>query len=51
MEHVYWCFYQSRAEAEISLFDYIELFYNSCRRHSYLNYQNPAEFERERKVS
>lgn len=51
MEHVYWCHYQSRSEAKASLFDYIELFYNSCRRHSYLGYKNPAEYERMQKVS
>ena len=51
MEHVYWCYYETRAAAESSLFNYIELFYNSYRRHSYLNYQNPAEYERMREVS
>ncbi|MCD4812393.1 IS3 family transposase [bacterium] len=51
MEHVYWCHYESVEEAESSLFNYIELFYNSYRRHSYLNYKNPAEFERLKNVS
>ena len=26
--------------------DYIEMFYNSTRRHSYLGYLSPAEFEK-----
>lgn len=51
MEHVYWCHYESVEEAESSLFNYIELYYNSYRRHSYLNYKNPAEFERLKSVS
>jgi putative transposase len=37
--------YASRAEAKRSLFDYIEIFYNRQRSHSYLNYKSPAEFE------
>jgi len=51
MEHVHWCHYQSRSAAEVSLFDYIELYYNSYRKHSYLGYKNPAEYERMQKVS
>jgi len=51
MEHVYWCHYQARSEAAANLFDYSELFYNSCKRHSYLGFKNPAEYERMRKVS
>jgi len=51
MEHVYWCHYDSVEEVETSLFDYIELYYNSCRSHSYLNYKNPAAFERMKNVS
>ncbi len=51
MEHVYWCHYQSRSEALTSLFDYIEMYYNSFRKHSYLGYKNPAEYERMQKVS
>ena len=37
--------YQSREEARADLFDYIEVFYNRLRRHSYLGYCTPAEFE------
>ena len=37
--------YQTRAEARGSIFRYIELFYNSTRRHSSLGYQSPVEYE------
>jgi transposase InsO family protein len=35
----------TRAEARACVIDYIEMFYNSRRRHSYLDYVSPAEFE------
>lgn len=38
--------YLTRAAAKQSLFNYIEVFYNRQRRHSYLGYTNPVEFER-----
>lgn len=38
--------FETRAEAERSLFKYIELFYNSWRRHSTLGMVSPAEYER-----
>lgn len=37
--------YLTRAEARRDIIDYIEMFYNSNRLHSYLGYQSPAEFE------
>ena len=37
--------YKTRSEARISLFDYIELFYNRKRRHSALKYRSPLAFE------
>ncbi len=37
--------YHKRSEARSSLFEYIELFYNRQRKHSYLNYLSPIEFE------
>jgi len=37
--------YETRALAEKSIFEYIEVFYNRQRRHSTLGYQSPAEFE------
>ena len=38
--------YRTRAEAKQSLFEYIEIFYNRQRRHSYLGYVSPMEYER-----
>ncbi len=37
--------YSTRDEAKSDIFDYIELFYNSQRRHSYLGYVSPMEYE------
>lgn len=39
--------YRTTSIARQSLFEYIEIFYNRQRRHSYLNYRSPAEFEAE----
>jgi putative transposase len=38
--------YATRAEARVSLFEYIEVFYNRVRRHSSLGYVSPVEYER-----
>ena len=38
--------YRSRDQAKADVFDYIERFYNSKRRHSTLGYLSPVEFER-----
>lgn len=37
--------YRTREEARQSLFEYIEVFYNRCRRHSHLGYRSPAQYE------
>jgi putative transposase len=37
--------YATRKEAELSIIEYIEMFYNSERVHQALNYQTPNEFE------
>lgn len=37
--------YQSRAQARLSIFDYIERFYNRRRIHASLGYVTPSEFE------
>lgn len=37
--------YQSRDEARYKLFDYVAAFYNRIRRHSYLDYNSPEEYE------
>lgn len=39
--------YLNYQEAKKSIFEYIELFYNNKRRHSHLEYKNPAQFEQE----
>jgi len=38
--------YKSFDEAKSSIFEYIEIFYNKIRRHSYLDYQSPDNFEK-----
>jgi putative transposase len=38
--------FATRAEARGALFEYIEVFYNTKRRHSSLGYVSPAEYER-----
>jgi len=45
-ELVHHCCYVTRAEAEASIREYIEIFYNRQRRHSRLGYQAPAVFAR-----
>ena len=37
--------YWTREEAKTDIADYIELFYNRKRRHSYLGYASPVEYE------
>ena len=38
--------YRTRDEARADVFDYIEQFYNTIRRHSTIGYLSPVEFER-----
>ena len=38
--------YDTRREAKADIFEYIEVFYNRERRHSYLGYLSPADFEK-----
>jgi len=38
--------YRTRKEAKRDIFMYIEMFYNRIRRHSYLGYKSPEEYER-----
>jgi len=45
LELVYLCVFRTRAEARAAIFDYIEAFYNRKRRHSYLGYLSPIDFE------
>ena len=44
-ERVFSTNYNTREEARRNVVDYIEMFYNSKRRHSYLEYLSPNEFE------
>lgn len=43
--------YKSREEAAMSVFDYIEIFYNRKRLHSTLGYVSPCEFEEKGKTA
>ena len=45
VECVYMEKYQTRDEARNSIFDYIEVFYNRQRRHSFLGYVSPNQYE------
>lgn len=39
-------YYLTRQEARDDIIDYIEMFYNSWRKHSYLGYVSPNEYEK-----
>ena len=39
--------YETRAQARVSIVEYIEVFYNRQRRHSALGYQSPLAFEQQ----
>jgi len=47
-ELVYWYKFKTRAEAELRIFDYIEIFYNKNRLHSANNYLSPIDYEKEK---
>jgi putative transposase len=38
--------FRTHAEAKLAVFEYLEGFYNPCRRHSSLGYRSPMQFER-----
>lgn len=44
-ELIFWNSYQTREEANRSIFEYIEVFYNRQRLHSAIGYLSPVEFE------
>lgn len=45
VECVYRRRFRTRQEAKTTIFEYIEVFYNRKRHHSYLDYKTPAEYE------
>jgi len=45
-ELVYGERYRSRLEARLSIFEYVEVFYNRKRRHSALGYRSPEAYEK-----
>jgi len=51
IELIYHNRYQYRSQARQDIFEYIEVFYNKDRLHSYLDYKSPEEYENERKTS
>ncbi len=46
-ERVHWRHYQTRYAAQQDILQYITMFYNSIRLHSYLGYKSPSRFEKE----
>ena len=46
MELIHGKTYNTRREAKTAIFEYIEGFYNRQRRHSYLGYLSPVDFEK-----
>ena len=45
-ELVYHEDYKTRTQARQSVFEYIEVFYNRKRRHAFLNYMTPVDYEK-----
>lgn len=43
--------FETKDQAKIEIFEYIEVFYNRERLHSSLGYRSPYEFEKEKKVA
>lgn len=39
--------YETREQAKRDIFDYIEMFYNPKRRHSFSNQLSPANYEKQ----
>ena len=46
-ERVQWRSYQTRYEAQQDILNYISMFYNSHRLHSYLGYTSPNDDEKQ----
>ncbi|MDY6933279.1 MAG: IS3 family transposase, partial [Spirochaetota bacterium] len=45
MEEVFHKRYKTRDEARLAIFEYISVFYNRQRIHSFLDYKSPEEYE------
>ena len=45
-ELIYFENYKTREEAQKSIFEYIEVFYNRQRLHSAINYKTPVDYEK-----
>ena len=45
-EMVYHRKFETRAQAKLEIFDYIEVWYNRKRRHSALDYMTPVQVEK-----
>lgn len=50
-EHVFFYKFATRREAVISIFEYIEVFYNRHRIHSTLNFMSPSDFEQQQLIT
>jgi len=46
VELIYLKKYETRIEAKRDIFEYIEIFYNRERLHSFLGYNSPEEYEK-----
>jgi transposase InsO family protein len=46
VELIYQRRYETRMEAQRDIFEYIEIFYNRERLHSFLGYNSPEEYEK-----
>jgi transposase InsO family protein len=44
-EMVYHSIFRTKPEAKIAIFEFIEIWYNKKRKHSYLKYMTPEQFE------
>jgi putative transposase len=38
--------YRTREEARLSIFEYVEVFYNRMRKHSALGYMSPEQYKK-----
>lgn len=44
-EMVYHSLFKTIPEAKVAIFEFIEIWYNKKRKHSYLKYMTPEQFE------